>query len=261
MRVNHHTHTFRCKHASGDVADYCVAAQTQGLDVLGFSDHTPLPDNFWPSVRMDMMELPAYNHALVLAQQAFPSLRVLKGMECEYDTQYTAFYREVLLDEYKFDYLAGGIHFFRYQGQRLDTFSQVTTPAHLRAYVDFFIAAMQSGLFSFMAHPDAFARNCTSWNPEIAACVVDLCTAAAELKVPLEINGYGLRKPPILSQEGYRPMYPWRPFWEIAAQMGVTAVVNSDAHRPQDVAANLDDGLALANELGIPVTTRILLWQ
>ena len=42
---NFHTHTYRCKHAAGDVADYCKAAVGFGMKTLGFSDHSALPDD------------------------------------------------------------------------------------------------------------------------------------------------------------------------------------------------------------------------
>ena len=61
---NYHTHTFRCGHASGDVDDYCVAAKEHELQVLGMSDHTALPDNRWPRVRMDFSELDDYLGAI-----------------------------------------------------------------------------------------------------------------------------------------------------------------------------------------------------
>ena len=44
---NFHTHTFRCKHAKGDVDDYCRRALELGMETLGFSDHTALPDDRW----------------------------------------------------------------------------------------------------------------------------------------------------------------------------------------------------------------------
>ncbi len=37
------THTFRCRHAGGEVCDYGAAAQAAGLSELGFSDHAPWP--------------------------------------------------------------------------------------------------------------------------------------------------------------------------------------------------------------------------
>jgi len=257
-KTNFHTHTYRCQHASGDVAAYCASAVWQGVEVLGISDHTPLPDGYWPEVRMSLAQLPGYHNAILQAQADFPQLTLLAGMECEYDPPYSAFYREVLLGKYALDYLVGGTHFFRYQGQRTETFSQANTPATLGAYVKHFIQAMESGLFAFMAHPDAFARGYLSWDENAAACSRDLCAAAAALQIPLEINGYGFRKPPIATPNGTRPMYPWPPFWEIAAEMGVVAMVNSDAHRPQDVWANIEDGLALAKKLNITVYTHLL---
>ena len=65
---NYHTHTWRCKHASGDVDDYCRAAVEQGLSVLGLSDHAALPDDRWPGVRMNFDELSSYCHAIDVAR-------------------------------------------------------------------------------------------------------------------------------------------------------------------------------------------------
>ena len=44
VRVNLHTHTYRCKHASGTVDDYCREAVKAGISILGFAEHTPFPD-------------------------------------------------------------------------------------------------------------------------------------------------------------------------------------------------------------------------
>ena len=109
---NYHTHTYRCKHASHDITDYCQHAVDQGLHVLGVSDHTPLPDNRWPHIRMDIAELPAYNRSLDEAIEAYSGLTVLKGAECEYADEYNGFFSDTLLGEYDFDYLIGAAHFF-----------------------------------------------------------------------------------------------------------------------------------------------------
>ena len=41
MIANYHTHTTRCRHASGTEEAYVQAAIQGGLEILGFSDHTP----------------------------------------------------------------------------------------------------------------------------------------------------------------------------------------------------------------------------
>ena len=47
LKRNYHTHTYRCQHARGDCVDYARVASELGMEVLGFSDHTPLPDGRW----------------------------------------------------------------------------------------------------------------------------------------------------------------------------------------------------------------------
>ena len=44
MFANYHTHTTRCRHAAGTDREYVEAAIKSGLTILGFADHTPLPD-------------------------------------------------------------------------------------------------------------------------------------------------------------------------------------------------------------------------
>lgn len=41
MKTNYHTHTFRCKHASGTDRDYVEAAVANGFSELGFQITSP----------------------------------------------------------------------------------------------------------------------------------------------------------------------------------------------------------------------------
>ena len=249
---NYHTHTYRCKHASGDVPDYCRTAVAQGLTVLGMSDHTALPDNRWPGVRMDFRELPDYCHAIDNARETFTELTILKGMECEFADSYASFYRDTLLGELQFDYLIGAAHFFPLDGEWVGSYGGAGSVAGLRAYAGDFVESMESGLFAFMAHPDLFGNCYHTWDANTAAAAADIFTAAAALKVPLEINGYGLRKPLIDTPAGQRRMYPWRPFWELAADYDISVIVNSDAHRPQDVGSSMAEAAAIGETCGLP---------
>jgi histidinol-phosphatase (PHP family) len=112
---------------------------------------------------------------------------------------------------------------------------------------------MQSGLFAFIAHPDLFGVCYPVWDAEAEACSRALLTAAAELKMPLEINGYGLRKPMVEAPDGPRYKYPWLPFWELAAECGVGAVLSSDAHEPENVATGLVETAEIARRYGLAV--------
>ena len=246
-RVNLHTHTARCGHASGAVEEYCREAVNQGVAVLGFSDHAPFPDGRYPESRMDYSELPAYLDAIERMRSRFPELVLLAGAEVDYlQSVGRAFYEETYSAAKGFDYRILGPHFIEPQ---LD--AALFPHERLRAYADATIRAMETGLFDYVAHPDMFMSGCPRWTPELRALAAEMAAASKALDIPFEINAYGLRKPWVDTPEGRRPQYPWRPFWEVMAEHGVRVVVGADAHRPQDVWGNAGDAVAFGAELGL----------
>ncbi|MBN8217175.1 MAG: histidinol-phosphatase [Spirochaetes bacterium] len=246
--IDLHTHTWRCKHASGTVADYAASAANRGISVLGVSDHVPLPDGAWPEPRMGMDELPAYLEEIAEARRRHVGLRILAGFECEYHPRYEAYYREELLGRLGLDYLIAGQHWFDAPGG-IQSVYDPAGPKSVRAYAASVVAAMKSGLFAFIAHPDLFGYFHPRWDGEALAASREILSAAAELGVPLEVNGLGLRKPVLRTVEGVRPPYPWSPFWELAVEYPVVVCFNSDAHRPEDVGAGIAEGHRLVSAL------------
>ncbi|MED5408308.1 MAG: hypothetical protein VYD25_11220, partial [Pseudomonadota bacterium] len=85
----------------------------------------------------------------------------------------------------------------------------------------------------------------------LTACSQDILAAAESSAMPLEVNGSGFRKPAARTSSGSRPQYPWLPFWELAGDYDISVVCNSDAHRPEDALANLDDALAVAHQFDL----------
>jgi histidinol-phosphatase (PHP family) len=249
---NYHTHTYRCKHAVGDSWDYAKAAAEAGLQILGISDHTPLPDNRWLEMRMDINELEDYIKSIELAKESFPQLTILKGMECEYLKEYHSFYSDELLGKHNFNYLSASAHFYPYKGEWVSGWT-LNAGVELAAYVNYIVQMMDTGLFDYVAHPDAFGGSYPKWDEDAIACSRYLFEAAEALKVPLEINAYGFRKGTIQTSFGERLMYPWEPFWELASQYKILVTVNSDAHRPADIVGRIDDGLLLAKKYNLNV--------
>lgn len=240
-----------CRHAEGLPVDYAAEAVRQGLSVLGFSDHTPFPDNRWIDVRMAMSDLPAYIESVQQARLIYPELTILTGLECEYIPEYHHFYQDELLGCHHLDYLICGQHWFLHHGQWLGSFGQSNTPERLGAYTDHVIEAMGTGLFDFVAHPDIFGNDYLIWDANAITCTKALAEAAAELGIPLEINGLGFRRETIQTPDGERRMYPWTPFWETASAYPITVTINSDAHRPADIVANIPDAMALARRFNL----------
>ncbi|NOY81143.1 MAG: histidinol-phosphatase [Kiritimatiellaeota bacterium] len=249
--ANWHTHTNLCKHATGSVDDYCRAAVRAGLHILGFSDHAPLPDGRWNSVRMEWAELGGYCRALERARQTFPGLEIRKGLECEFVPEFREAYTDVFLGEFELEYLVGGAHWYPWRGEWVGLYGNPMDGAMLHAYADYLIASIRSGLFAFIAHPDLFGNAYPTWDADCRACSQAIIEASLEMDLPLEINAYGLRKPYVDTPAGRRPKYPWRPFWELAGELGAPAIVSSDAHRPEDIAAEMDACFELARQCGL----------
>ena len=119
-------------------------------------------------------------------------------------------------------------------------------------FIDKALFLLKSGIFEFMAHPDMIGASIDRWTPEIADLFSQVIQTSIDYKMPLEINAYGLRKPMYDYPDGRRHLYPWRPFWQLAAKAGIPCVISSDAHKPVDVCGNMPDVFAIAQELGIP---------
>ena len=264
---NLHTHTKRCKHAKGIPMDYAKAAADRGIRVLGMTDHTPLPDDRIIMIRMGIGELDDYIREVHEAQAAYPEIKILLGLECEYFPEFDDFYR-MLREEKKMDYLIGSVHFYRYRGgfQGFWGGFQMDREA-LECYADAYLEMMKSGHFLFGAHPDTFGATIDRWNDDCEACAEKICEAARELGMPLEINVSGwLKQEQEANKLGFataeaaaaaghacpRP-YPLDEFWNVAARYRIPAIVNSDAHDPAVLTKYMEDGYAMAERHGIEV--------
>lgn len=117
------------------------------------------------------------------------------------------------------------------------------------SYAESYVEMLESGLFLFGAHPDTFGAAIGAWDENCQDCAEMICKAAVRQDIPLEINTSGWLKHR-QNPELPRP-YPLEKFWETAAENGVKAVVNSDAHAPELVDAFLSEGYALAERYGV----------
>ena len=102
--------------------------------------------------------------------------------------------------------------------------------------------AMNTGLFTYFAHPDLIHYN--GDRKFYMDALRPVCAEAKSCGIPLEINLLGIR-------EGRH--YPNRSFWEVAAEAGCDVILGCDAHSPQglnDPKAERE-GLALAKEFGL----------
>ncbi len=224
---NYHSHTARCRHASGEDREYVEAAILAGMETIGFSDHTPYPfgNGYRSSIRMDCSEIAGYVSSILRLRDEYKKdIRILLGVEAEY---YPLFFEawQKLVADYPFDYFILGQHCIGNEIE--DDYSGRPTfdPARLAAYVDQVIEAMQTGIYLYLAHPDLLAY-IPCHTKHYKAEMRRLCEAAKGMSVPLEINLLGMRE---------HRLYPNPSFWRIVCEVGNDVVLGSDAHRPIDM--------------------------
>lgn len=238
MNYNLHTHTVLCGHATGSAQEYIERAVACGITELGFSDHLPFrfPDGYESFYRIPTAEVNSYKNALSALREAYKDrIKIHIGFEMEC---YPKYFDEMLQNarNYGAEYLILGQHFLGSEhpdGQSATTMTR--DPAQLTEYVDCVVRGIESGVFTYVAHPDMinFAGEETIYINEMQR----ICDASVACNVPLEINLLGIR--------GSR-RYPRKLFWELAGKTQVPVTIGSDAHDPQNVYD--PDSLAVAKQ-------------
>ncbi len=225
MKYNFHTHTYRCHHAAGSDEDYIKSAIEAEITHLGFSDHAPLifPDGYENHYRVSMKDAWGYvNDLSALREKYRKKIQISIGFEMEY---YPAYFEQMLKTARNTgaEYLILGQHFILNEyPDGVGAIGPTADADHLRIYADEVIAAMKTGVFSYVAHPDLV---CFTGDREIYRREnTRLCQAAKELNIPLEINLNGIMN---------NKHYPAEEFWSVAGEVGVPVTVGYDAHNPQ----------------------------
>jgi len=227
MKTNYHTHTTRCKHAIGLDEDYVVAAIEAGIEILGYSDHSPWPLHEFESgyIRMALDELPDYLHSIRSLKAKYQDkIEILVGLECEYFADRIKWLKQLKHDE-KLDYLVFGNHYHKYDRSGYFYGNYHSDPLHLlRDYLDDTHAALKTGIYDLFAHPDVFLRGWGKFDEAAQAASHQICQWAKQYDVPLEYNLNGLRA---------NASYPNLDFFRIVAQHGNPVIISYDAHDPQ----------------------------
>ena len=256
MLENYHTHTFRCRHAQETDEAYVQSAIAGGLKVLGFSDHTPFlfPGTYYSRMRMFPEQLPDYAASILALKDKYAGqIDIHLGLEVEYYPDRIADLLE-LIAPYGIEYMILGQHWCGNEENEPHNGQPTEDPLLLERYCDQLIRAMDTGLFSYIAHPDML--NFSGDEAVYRKHMTRLCQEAKNRCCPLELNLLGLRE---------NRHYPNPLFWEIAGEVGSSVVIGSDAHAPQyvvDPATELKAiNLAKKYNLNLLETVPIHSWQ
>lgn len=219
---NYHTHTKRCYHAIGEEEEYILEAIKGGYEELGFSDHTPwhYDSLFVSSMRMKESQLDDYVFTLRKLKEKYKDQISIKiGLEVEYFEKYMPWLKQQI-EEKKIDYIILGNHYDGSDENGIYYGSVIGYQSFIK-YINQCIKAIDSGMFSYIAHPDL--ANFDSKDYRYKKEFTRLCQHAKEKDIPLEFNLLGFKA---------QRHYPNPVFWEIVSQVGNKVIIGTDAHEP-----------------------------
>ncbi|MES0370881.1 MAG: histidinol-phosphatase HisJ family protein [Mariprofundaceae bacterium] len=248
---DYHMHTPRCNHAIGTVAEYAEAAVLAGLEEIGMSDHSPMPEAYDRAWRMDRSELDDYLNEVSKAQAGFSGRLVIKaGLEADFHPGTERYVKEMIA-AHPWDYVIGSVHYIGdWAFDNPDEINRWDQCDIEDAYCDYFellSASAESGMFDIIGHPDLikkFGHRAPVDSQRVIEAENAMLMAVKKADTALEISSAGLRKP-------VAEMYPNARIVARAAELNIPFSFGSDAHAPGEVGHAMDDCLALLEMHGV----------
>ena len=248
-----HTHTPLCRHAVGEPVEYARHAVSLGLTEIGFSDHSPMPQDDFDNWRMLDRQLDEYVAKVRRAQQEFPQLTIRLALEVDYLPGHEEWIRQ-LAGRHPWDYFIGSVHYLSDSWDidnpaKISEWHKRDAFAVWEAYFERLAQAAESRLFEIIGHADLPKKFGIRPAQDCTPLYESFLKAAARSGVAIELNTAGLRKE-------CREIYPCRSLLEIAFTKNVPITFGSDAHAPEEIGMNLADAVTLARSVGYTHTCR-----
>ncbi|HEY2181659.1 MAG TPA: histidinol-phosphatase [Solirubrobacteraceae bacterium] len=250
LRPDDHDASAEEYYTDANVGRYRAAADERGIAELGVSEHVYRFEQV-----LDVWQHPfwvSYAHDDLDAYCAFVREQTDLRLGIEADFVPGAEDRMAnLLQARDFDYVIGSVHFIREGAVDMDDYSVWDSGRSVeeiwRRYFQTIGEAARSRLFDVLAHPDLVKV----WGPERPRPEGDLrrfyelaIDGIAEGGVAVELSTAGLRK-------RVAELYPAPAFLQMCLEAGAPVALSSDAHRPEDVAADYEQALELLQSLGV----------
>lgn len=229
--ADYHTHTIY-SHGTGTILDNVMAARKKGLKEIAITDHGLR--HFTYGVKRE--KLKRMREEVDGINERFQDFKVLLGMECniisrdgniDMDEEAMSYMDMVLLGYHMLVRLKGISSYYHIYGKNyVSRISKALEEEVRQQNTDIMIKAITKNKVDIITHPGA----------RISMDTGRLAEAAAKVNTALEINS----KSNIMTVD----------YLKVAAKHGVKFVINSDAHKPEDV-GNFGNAIELAELAGL----------
>jgi histidinol-phosphatase (PHP family) len=241
--------------SEGWIGTYVARARSRGVKEIAITEHVHRfsqarewhPNPWWQGEATEDVDL--YCQSLAAARAAGAPLLI--GVEMDWLPNRVDEIRAFLANR-PFDIVLGSVHWLAdcaVDHPEYLAWDSMDAEEVWERYLDALVAAAQSGLFDVLAHidlpkvfghvPPASARD--RW-PQVIADI-------AQTGVAIECSTAGLRKP-------VGEMYPQTDLLAQCAAAGIPVTLSSDAHRPEDVAADYPTAVSVLAGAGYTHLTR-----
>ena len=238
-----HMHTPLCGHAYGEPEEYAMQAMGMGLKGIIFTCHSPMPEGFWPGVRMADAEFDEYVAMVQRAAEAFEGrIDVRLGIESDFFPGYEDWLEE-LHNRADFHHVLGSVHYFGPEYQ--EAFWQGDRFKFRQQYFEHLAESAETGLFDTLAHPD-LVKNLAphEWDfEEMRETIASALDRIATTGVAMEINTSGVNK-------SLPQMNPGPEMLVMMCERSIPVVIGSDSHVPDRVGIDFDEALDSLEQAG-----------
>lgn len=241
MTVDYHIHT-RFSDGKSEHKDIIFAAQEQGLDEIGFSDHFSIVPTEWTTSENEISRLKEIMKQ-VKDSEDLP-LKVRFGAEVDYITGKEEKIKSII-NQLPLDYVIGSVHFI--EGWNFDTdpegFDKSNIDILYKKYYQLLEQSISSGLYDIVGHADLIKKFGHMSMKDPKTFYKKIIKAMLAHNTTYELNTSGLNKP---CQE----FYPSRSFIEMAFKENIPVTLGSDAHHEKDIAQYFPEAIELLKKVG-----------
>ena len=265
MKFDYHMHFEKGDYKVEWAKGFFEAAKKRGLNEIGITEHAHtfpefedlyyedliLDDSFVGSFQKKWLKTNKFKHTIddyfnFMAKLREYGYEAKIGIEvCNFQNQ--AKVREIL-DKYPFDYVIGSIHFIRgwaYDSEEIKAeWQQHSLEDIYEWYTQEIEHLCAGGLYDVLGHP--FNIRLYKYFPDfdVTPYLLRAVQALKKADMGIDVNTGTYYRYPV------QEISPYRDFLKLAKEYELPIITSSDAHKPEDCGAYIDDAIKYVKEYG-----------